>query len=53
MLCRSNFVMLGLGRYAKLPKLGIHVTHECCDTLTDSTEVVIVHLLTLRRHCSD
>ena len=52
MLSWSNLVMLSLVRNTKLPKLCIEVLHKLSDSLTDNAEVVILHLLTLGRHCT-
>ena len=50
MLSRSHLVVLGLGRHTQLPQLLIHILHEIRDPLPDNAEVVIVQLLSLRRH---
>ena len=53
MLCRSNLIMLCLGCHAQLPALLIYFFHICGNSLTDGSEIMIVHLLSLRRHCSE
>ena len=53
MLCRCDFIMLGLCRDSELPELDIHIVHESADPLTDGSEVMVVHLLPLRRHSPD
>ena len=50
MLCRSNFIMLCLGCYSKFPALFIYFFHICGNSLTDSSKIMIIHLLTFRRH---
>ena len=47
-LCGSRLIMLGLGSHAQFPQLNIHVMHKSADTLTDNTEIMVIHLLTLR-----
>ena len=47
MLCGSRLIMLGLGCYTQLPQLDIDIMHETTDTLTDNTEIVVIHLLSL------
>ncbi len=53
MLCRSHFIVLGLGGYAQLPQLLIDIPHICRNTLTDGAEIMVLHLLPLRRHGSE
>ena len=50
MLSRRRLVMLSFRRNAYLPKFFVHIFHKRCDSLSDRSEIVIVHLLTLRRH---
>ena len=50
MLRRSHLVVLGLRRHAHFPQFFIDILHEGCDPLADRSEVVVVHLLALRRH---
>ncbi len=52
-LCRSNFVMFGLRRNTQLPEFDICVLHEGCNLLLQGSKVMVIHLLTLRRHCSE
>ena len=52
-LCRSHLVMLCLCRYPQLPQLVVQILHVCSDTLSYSTEVVIVHLLALGCWCTE
>ena len=49
-LARCNLVVLGLGEDAELPQLLIEILHERCNARTECAEVVIIHLLALRRH---
>ena len=51
-LCRCNLIMLCLSRNTNFPKLDIYISHEGCDSLTDCSEVMIIKLLSFRRHCS-
>ena len=53
MLCRGHLVVLCLCRNAKLPEFLVDVLHVRTDALTNRSEIVIVHLLSLRRHCSE
>ena len=41
----SNFVVLGLGKDAKLPKLFVEVIHEISDLGLDDAEVVVIKFL--------
>ena len=50
MLSGSHLVVLGLGRYAQLPQLLVHIIHKVRDPLPDHAEIVIVQLLALGRH---
>ena len=52
MLCRSNLIMLCLCRNSKHPKFMIYIIHIGSYSLSDRTEVVILKLLSLWRHCS-
>ena len=45
--------MLGLCKYAELPKLVVEVFHELRNPRLDDSEVVVVHFLTLRRLCAE
>ena len=53
MLCRCYFIMLCFGCYPKLPAFFVYFFHVCGDSLADSSQVMIIHLLALRRHCSE
>ena len=48
-LTGGNLVMLCFCIDAELPKLGIKVVHKFGNTGAESTEIVILHFLTLRR----
>ena len=48
MLRRGDFVVLGLGKDAKLPELLVEVLHEFRDPRLDGAEIVIIELLSLR-----
>ena len=50
MLCRSNLIMLCLCRNSKLPAFFIYLFHVCGNSLTDTSEVMVIHFLSLRRH---
>ena len=52
-LARCNLVVLGLGEDAQLPQLLVEILHESSYTRTECAEVVIIHFLTLRRHCTE
>ena len=52
MLSRSNFVVLGFCSDSQLPALFIDFFHICGNSLTDSSQIMIVHLLSLWRHCA-
>ena len=52
MLSRSNFVVLGFCSDSQLPALFIDFLHICGNSLTDSSQIMIVHLLSLWRHCA-
>ena len=45
MLSWSNFVMLGLSKNAKLPKLAIEVFHELGDLGFDDAKIMVIELL--------
>ena len=49
MLRRGNFVVLGLGKDAKLPELLVEVFHEFRNPRLDGAKVMIVEFLSLRR----
>ncbi len=48
MLSRRSLVMLSFRRNAYLPKFFVYIFHKRCDSLSDRSEIVIVHLLTFR-----
>ena len=52
MLGRRHLIVLGLGGYAHLPQLHIHVPHKRSDPLTDGSKVMVVQFLSFRRHGS-
>ena len=52
-LCRSYFVVLCLCRNTKFPKLFVHILHERSDPLADGSEVMVIKLLSFRRHCTE
>ena len=52
-LCGSHFVMLCLGGYAQLPQFNVQILHERTDSLADSTEVMILQLLSLGCGCTE
>ena len=52
MLCRSNFIVLCLCRYSQFPALFIYFFHVGGNSLTDRAKIVVVHLLSFRRHCA-
>ena len=45
--------MLGLGVYAKLPKLSVKVLHICADLCLKVSVVMILKLLTLGCRCAE
>ena len=49
-LSRSHFIMLGFCCDSKLPALFIDFFHICGNSLTDSSQIMIVHFLALWRH---
>ena len=53
MLCRSNFIVLGLGKDAELPELSVQISHILCNSRLDRAEIVIVHFLSLWRHSTE
>ena len=53
MLCRCNLIVLCLCCYAQLPALLVDFLHVCGDSLTDGSEIVVIHLLSLRRHSTE
>ena len=52
-LCGSDFVMLGLCEHAELPQLVIELLHKGGHAGLDSSEVMILQLLTLGRLCAE
>ena len=53
MLCRRHLIVLGLCCDAQFPALLIELFHELSDPLTDDSEIVVIHLLSFRRHCPE
>ena len=53
MLCRCNLIVLCLCCYAQLPALLVDFLHVCGDSLTDGSEIMVIHLLSFRRHGSE
>ena len=53
MLCRSNLIMLCLGRDTKFPAFFVYFFHICGNSLTDTSEIMVIHLLSLRRHSTE
>ena len=53
MLCRCNLIVLCLCCYAQLPALLVDFLHVCGDSLTDGSEIMVIHLLSLRRHSTE
>ena len=53
MLCRSNFIVLCLGKDAELPELSVQISHILCNSRLDRAEIVIVHFLSLGRHSTE
>ena len=51
-LCRCHFVVLCLRCYANFPEFFIDILHKSCNSLTNGSEIMIIQLLTFRRHCS-
>ena len=52
MLCRCNLIVLCLCGNAHLPQLNVDLLHKGSNSLTDGSEIVIVHLLSFWRHCA-
>ena len=52
-LCGSNFVMLCSSKDSELPEFFVQVLHESLYAGLDNAEVMIFHLLALRRKCSE
>ena len=48
-LCGSRLIVLGFGGHAQLPELDIDIMHKAADSLPDNAEIMVIHLLTLRR----
>ena len=46
----GDLVMLGLGEHAELPQLLVQIGHKLRDARLDRAEIMVVHLLPLRRH---
>ena len=49
----GDLVVLGLGEHAEFPQLLVEIGHELRDARLDRAEVMVVHLLSLRRHCAE
>ena len=49
----GDLVVLGLGEHAELPQLLVQIGHELRDARLDRAEIMVVHLLSLRRHCAE
>ena len=52
MLRGRHLVVLGFGEDPELPELVVQVGHIGRDARLDDAEVVVVHFLSLRRHCT-
>ena len=52
MLCRCNLIVLCLGCHSQLPAFFINLFHIGRNSLADCSKIVIIHLLTLWRHCT-
>ena len=52
MLCRCNLIVLCLCCNTHLPQLNVDILHKGSNSLTDGSEIVIVHLLSFWRHCA-
>ena len=50
MLGRSDFIVLGLGQDTEFPEFVVQILHIGLDTGADRTVVMILKLLTFRRH---
>ena len=50
MLRRSHLIVLRLCGHAQLPQFLVYIFHKRSDTLADRSEIVIVQLLSFRRH---
>ena len=50
MLSRSRFIVLRLGTDSQTPHFFIDFFHKSADTGTDTSEIMVVHLLAFRRH---
>ena len=51
-LCRSDFVVLGLGEDAQFPQFFVQLFHICGHPGLDCAEIVVVHFLTFGRLCT-
>ncbi len=40
-------------RNTNFPQFFVDIFHECCNSLTDGSEVMIIHFLSFWRHCSE
>ncbi len=52
-LRRRDLVMLGLGGYSQLPEFYVQILHICAHALSDGSEIMVFHLLPLRRRRSE
>ena len=52
-LCRSNLIVLGFRRNSDFPQLLVDILHKRRNSLTDCSEIVIIKLLSFRRHSSE
>ena len=50
MLRRRNLIVLRLCGHSHFPQFDINVLHKRGNSLTDGSEIMIIHLLSLRRH---
>ena len=53
MLCRCNLIVLCLCGNAHLPQLNVDLLHKGSNSLTDGSEIMVIHLLSLRRHSTE
>ena len=52
-LSGSNLVVLSLCEDTELPELAVEVSHVLGNSRLDGAEVVVIHFLTLGRHCTE
>ena len=53
MLPGCYFIMLCLGRNSKFPEFLVDIFHKATDPLADNAKVMVIQLLSFRRHCSE